>query len=202
MFGAFNFDQEKALVGAFYVIVQLHRLIDLRHYTLYPDLIKCATIHCAAFRNISGVQAGDFHTDNSYLRSQLRSTFKFAGSTLTSFRILHSFIVSQQRSAQFKVYSVCSGAAAMWWYFIIAADCWAGGWWRLGPGCIIHYSLLSKLIAGEQQSGSRGAAAGSMALGRKLVCPGPGCADHFTPICGAGSWSCHRPPPLSRIQAY
>ena len=27
--GAFN--QEKALVGAFFVIVQLHRLIDLRH---------------------------------------------------------------------------------------------------------------------------------------------------------------------------
>ena len=29
--GAFN--QEKALVGAFSVIVQLHRLIDLRHYS-------------------------------------------------------------------------------------------------------------------------------------------------------------------------
>ena len=29
--GAFN--QEKALVGAFSVIVQLHRLTDLRHYT-------------------------------------------------------------------------------------------------------------------------------------------------------------------------
>ena len=28
--GAYN--QEKALVGAFSVIVQLHRLIDLRHY--------------------------------------------------------------------------------------------------------------------------------------------------------------------------
>ena len=27
-----NFNQEKALVGAFSVIVQLHRLIDLRHY--------------------------------------------------------------------------------------------------------------------------------------------------------------------------
>ena len=26
------FNQEKALVGAFSVIVQLHRLIDLRHY--------------------------------------------------------------------------------------------------------------------------------------------------------------------------
>ena len=31
--GAFN--QEKALVGAFSVIVQLHRLIDLRHYFTY-----------------------------------------------------------------------------------------------------------------------------------------------------------------------
>ena len=31
--GAFN--QEKALVGAFSVIVQLHRLIDLRHYSLH-----------------------------------------------------------------------------------------------------------------------------------------------------------------------
>ena len=27
------FNQEKALVGAFSVIVQLHRLIDLQHYT-------------------------------------------------------------------------------------------------------------------------------------------------------------------------
>ena len=27
------FNQEKALVGAFSVIVQLHRLTDLRHYT-------------------------------------------------------------------------------------------------------------------------------------------------------------------------
>ena len=33
--GAFN--QEKALVGAFSVIVQLHRLTDLRHYLqLFP----------------------------------------------------------------------------------------------------------------------------------------------------------------------
>ena len=31
--GAFN--QEKALVGAFSVIVQLHRLIDLRHYNTH-----------------------------------------------------------------------------------------------------------------------------------------------------------------------
>ena len=30
--GAFN--QEKALVGAFSVIEQLHRLIDLRHYSV------------------------------------------------------------------------------------------------------------------------------------------------------------------------
>ena len=30
--GAFN--QEKALVGAFSVIVQLHRLMDLRHYQI------------------------------------------------------------------------------------------------------------------------------------------------------------------------
>ena len=34
--GAFN--QEKALVGAFSVIVQLHRLIDLRHYYLHDPL--------------------------------------------------------------------------------------------------------------------------------------------------------------------
>ena len=33
--GAFN--QEKALVGAFSVIVQLHRLTDLRHYFQYSD---------------------------------------------------------------------------------------------------------------------------------------------------------------------
>ena len=35
--GAFN--QEKALVGAFSVIVQLHRLIDLRHYSS-PDVVE------------------------------------------------------------------------------------------------------------------------------------------------------------------
>ena len=34
--GAFN--QEKALVGAFSLIVQLHRLIDLRHYIFYNYL--------------------------------------------------------------------------------------------------------------------------------------------------------------------
>ena len=32
------FNQEKALVGAFSVIVQLHRLIDLRHYFLSLQL--------------------------------------------------------------------------------------------------------------------------------------------------------------------
>ena len=36
-------------------------------HNITADLVKCATIHCAAFRNISGVQAGDLHTDNSYL---------------------------------------------------------------------------------------------------------------------------------------
>ena len=35
--GAFN--QEKALVGAFSVIVQLHRLIDLRHYKLFMTVV-------------------------------------------------------------------------------------------------------------------------------------------------------------------
>ena len=34
-----TFNQEKALVGAFSVIVQLHRLIDLGHYKL-PSKIK------------------------------------------------------------------------------------------------------------------------------------------------------------------
>ena len=36
--GAFN--QEKALVGAFSVIVQLHRLINLRHYSGHRDPAK------------------------------------------------------------------------------------------------------------------------------------------------------------------
>ena len=35
------FNQEKALVGAFSVIAQLHRLIDLRHYT-YTITVACA----------------------------------------------------------------------------------------------------------------------------------------------------------------
>ena len=36
--GAFN--QENALVGDFSVIVQLHRLIDLGHYTTPPPLAR------------------------------------------------------------------------------------------------------------------------------------------------------------------
>ena len=40
--GAFN--QEKALVGAFSVNVQLHRLIDLRHYTRHYHLARCSTL--------------------------------------------------------------------------------------------------------------------------------------------------------------
>ena len=35
------FNQEKALVGAFSVIVQLHRLIDLRHYPALSGLYHC-----------------------------------------------------------------------------------------------------------------------------------------------------------------
>ena len=47
--GAFN--QEKALVGAFSVIVQLHRLIDLRHYAgRHPE-------HRAAARAPAGLPA-------------------------------------------------------------------------------------------------------------------------------------------------
>ena len=40
--GAFN--QEKALVGAFSVIVQLHRLIDLRHYCRQWAVCLCITV--------------------------------------------------------------------------------------------------------------------------------------------------------------
>ena len=39
--GAFN--QKKALVGAFSVIVQLHRLIDLRHYSLAGSMMTGCT---------------------------------------------------------------------------------------------------------------------------------------------------------------
>ena len=35
------FNKEKALVGAFSVIVQLHRWIDLRHYSGYTAVQKC-----------------------------------------------------------------------------------------------------------------------------------------------------------------
>ena len=46
------FNQEKALVGALFVIVQLHRLIDLRHYTVphTARLHALDTIQC--FYNI------------------------------------------------------------------------------------------------------------------------------------------------------
>ena len=40
--GAFN--QEKALVGAFSVIVQLHQLIDLRHYLVVPQRDVAAVV--------------------------------------------------------------------------------------------------------------------------------------------------------------
>ena len=36
-----TFNQEKALVGTYSVIVQLHRLIDLRHYLLPTIVLKC-----------------------------------------------------------------------------------------------------------------------------------------------------------------
>ena len=42
--GAYN--QEKALVGAFSVIVQLHRLIDLRHYN-FPLFCRVAVLAAA-----------------------------------------------------------------------------------------------------------------------------------------------------------
>ena len=44
--GAFN--QEKALVGAFSVIVQLHRLIDLRHYIIH-HIILAPSIVCILY---------------------------------------------------------------------------------------------------------------------------------------------------------
>ena len=64
--GAFN--QEKALVEAFSVIVQLHRLIDLRHYlgclyfSHFKTLVKNAKTECRAqgahLVNITGDPAG------------------------------------------------------------------------------------------------------------------------------------------------
>ena len=46
------FNQEKALVGAFSVIVQLHRLIDLRHYQAIvgcgDNPLPCADDSCSA----------------------------------------------------------------------------------------------------------------------------------------------------------
>ena len=43
--GAFN--QEKALVGAFSVIVQLHRWIDLRHYYYVASIMQSGHVHSA-----------------------------------------------------------------------------------------------------------------------------------------------------------
>ena len=40
------FNQEKALVGAFSVIVQLHRLIDLRHFTQHYRERRIAGEEC------------------------------------------------------------------------------------------------------------------------------------------------------------
>ena len=55
--GAFN--QEKALVGAFSVIIQLHRLIDLRHYSwkngrgpLESNILRAAS--CSSSRLADG----------------------------------------------------------------------------------------------------------------------------------------------------
>ena len=41
------FNQEKALVGAFSLIVQLHRFIDLRHYLISNDGANLHIIGCA-----------------------------------------------------------------------------------------------------------------------------------------------------------
>ena len=42
------FNQEKALVGAFSVIVQIHRLIDLRHYlvVVVAEVLVLEAEHC------------------------------------------------------------------------------------------------------------------------------------------------------------
>ena len=57
--GAFN--QEKALVGAFSVIVQLHRLIDLRHYrhSTYSDILWIRIIFSHGEDEGSRGDAGD-----------------------------------------------------------------------------------------------------------------------------------------------
>ena len=44
------FNQEKALVGAFSVIVQLHRLIDLRHYPVVELRMLGIVFICVAAR--------------------------------------------------------------------------------------------------------------------------------------------------------
>ena len=57
--GAFN--QEKALVGAFSVIVQLHRLIDLRHYSGLCFIDICCSLEaggCGAAARLGSLSAG------------------------------------------------------------------------------------------------------------------------------------------------
>ena len=52
------FNQEKALGGAFSVIVQLHRLIDLRHY-LEPNMSTSISVSCSA-------AVGEMNCKNDY----------------------------------------------------------------------------------------------------------------------------------------
>ena len=51
------FKQEKALVGTFSVIVQLHRLIDLRHYSQPPPQAR-GPAHAGVSRERGGAAHG------------------------------------------------------------------------------------------------------------------------------------------------
>ena len=97
--GAFN--QEKALVGAFSVIVQLHRLTDLRHYP--------APWHHHSAHWAPGPGAGD---KNSW---HLLAPQRWA-------RQLLQVIQIQASSAALCVGS-CSGCWPTWIYFTFISNC-------------------------------------------------------------------------------
>ena len=89
--GAFN--QEKALVGAFSVIVQLHRLIDLRHYSV-PIPVQVAGFQYSLYLvpdNLYGVYDHETREWNGIVRetrpfAQHAGTLYYLYNTLATFR--------------------------------------------------------------------------------------------------------------------
>ena len=73
------FNQEKALVGAFSVIVQIHRLIDLRHYLEVCRVGGGAVRDLQALQRLADAVTGavpDAHVDRLQLKKMTKIIIK------------------------------------------------------------------------------------------------------------------------------